>query len=282
MADQFSFAITLVLIAAFLHALWNALIKGAADRAVMMGLLNVGHGILGAAMVIAFLPPAIESWRFLLASTLIHYFYYGFLLRAYHYGDLSQVYPIARGIAPILVALGGQVFAGEILPLIAWAGIFLISGGISIIYFSRQKQDVDNRAIISALIVGFTIAAYSVVDGLGVRIAVNPLGYIGWLFVLEFASGVGLLVWRRKHLHLITLKTGVMGLAGGIISAIAYGLAIYAKSLTSLGLVSAVRESSVIIAALIGVLYFGERPWKPRILAAAIVACGVILIASTG
>ncbi|MFT5259271.1 MAG: drug/metabolite transporter (DMT)-like permease [Gammaproteobacteria bacterium] len=281
MNDSFGFAITLVLIAAFLHALWNALIKGAPDRAAMMGLINVGHGILGVGLAIAYLPPAAESWRFLAGSTLIHFFYYGFLLRAYRYGDLSQVYPIARGIAPILVASGGQVFAGEVLPPIAWAGILLVSLGIGIIFISQQGKKTDRRAIIAALLVGFTIAAYSIVDGLGVRLADSPIGYIGWLFMLECISGFALLIWRWDFVKKMRWKSYAVGLVGGLVSASAYGLAIYAKSLTSLGLVSAIRESSVIIAALIGVIYFGERPWKPRILAALVVAMGVILIATT-
>lgn len=248
----------------------------------MMGLINVGNGILGFAMAIAFLPPASESWRFLIASTLIHFFYYGFLLRAYRFGDLSQVYPIARGIAPILVASGAQVFAGEVLPPIAWLGIVLVSLGIAIIFLSQQGTKPDQRAIIAALLVGCTIAAYSVVDGLGVRLAQSPLGYIGWLFVLECVSGFALLIWRWNFVKKMRWKCYAMGIAGGLVSAGAYGMAIYAKSLISLAMVSAIRESSVIIAALIGVIYFGERPWKPRLLAALVVAAGVILMASSG
>ncbi len=282
MNEPFSFAITLVLIAAFLHALWNALIKGASDRMAMMGLLNVGHAILGIALAIKFLPPAVESWRFLIASTFIHFFYYGFLLRAYRFGDLSQVYPIARGVAPILVASSAQIFAGEVLPPIAWLGIVLVSLGIGIIFISQQGEKPDRRAVIAALVVGCTIAAYSVVDGLGVRAAQSPLGYIGWLFVLEAFAGVALLGMRWQYVKKMRWKTYAIGIAGGLISAGAYGMAIYAKSLTSLGMVSAIRESSVIIAALIGVIYFGERPWKPRLLAAAVVAIGVILIAVSG
>ena len=105
------FAIGLILCAAVLHAVWNALVKGSADRVITLGLINLGHGLVGAVMVVLYLPPAREAWPFIAASTFIHYFYYGFLLVAYRAGDLSQVYPIARGVAPVLVALRASLVA---------------------------------------------------------------------------------------------------------------------------------------------------------------------------
>ena len=118
-----SFAISLVLAAAVLHAFWNAIIKGSSDRILTMGLINLGHFLPSLIMVVVYLPPAKEAWPFLVASTLIHFFYYGFLILSYRFGDLSQVYPIARGVAPVMVALGAQVFAGEVLPPVAWRRI---------------------------------------------------------------------------------------------------------------------------------------------------------------
>lgn len=280
MDDPFYIALALILTAAVLHAVWNAMIKGATDRALMMGLINFGHGILGLVMVLLFLPPAMASWPFIAASTFIHFFYYGFLILAYRHGDLSQVYPIARGVAPVMVALGAQVFANEILPLVAWAGLLLVSFGISILFLDRSGGKLSSKALVAAVLTGFTIASYSIVDGMGVRVSQSPLGYIGWLFLLEAIAGFGFLFYRRETLPDIKLSLVTIGLLGGLISAIAYGLAIYAKTLTTLGTVSAIRESSVIIAALIGVIWFGERPWKLRVISAAIVACGVILLAT--
>ena len=274
------FAVALVLCAAFLHALWNALIKGADDRALMLGLVNAGHGLVGIVMVLMFLPPAREAWPFIAASTFIHFFYYTFLLLAYRKGDLSQVYPIARGVAPVMVALGAQIFAGEVLPPVAWTGILLVSFGIGALFLDRRNGRINRSAVAAALLTGLTIASYSVVDGMGVRVSESPLGYIGWLFVLEAFSTAVLLGWRRRQLRVTRPRTYLAGLAGGIISALAYGLAIYAKNLTTLGTVSAIRESSVIIAALIGVIWFGERPWQLRIVSAVIVAAGVVLLAT--
>ena len=274
------FVVSIVLGAAVLHALWNALVKGAGDRVLMLGLVNAGHTLFGAIVVLMFPIPLTESWPFLIASTLIHYFYYGFLLLAYRFGDLSEVYPIARGVAPVLVALGALLFVGEVLPLIAWVGILLVSGGIGLLFLGRNKSNTSRMAIYAALITGFTIACYSVVDGIGVRSSGSPFGYIGWLFFLEGFSTLFFLIYRRNVLRSTSLRFYLTGIVGGMISAIAYGLAIYASSLTTLATVSAIRESSVIIAALIGVVWFGERPWRIRVFAAVVVSIGVFLLAT--
>ena len=274
------FALALILCAAVLHALWNAVVKGSTDRVITLGLINLGHGLVGVVMVLLYLPPAREAWLFIAASTFIHYFYYGFLLVAYRYGDLSQVYPIARGVAPVLVALGAQIFAGEVLPPVAWAGILIISLAIGAQTFGRPGARINAGALAAAILTGLTIAAYSVADGMGVRASGSPLGYIGWLFALEAVSTAVLLGVRWKRLRDYPVKHYLIGVGGGLISALAYGLAIYAKSLTSLGAVSAIRESSVIIAALIGVVWFGERPWKLRMVSVVFVAIGIVLLAT--
>lgn len=276
---DFHFALVLILCAAVLHALWNAIIKGAADRMVTMGLINLGHGVLGVAMVLSFAPPVAASWPLIAASTGIHFFYYAFLLYAYKHGDLSQVYPIARGVAPVLVTLGALIFLGEALPPGGWVGVMVISLGIGVVFLARGGAEASGKAIIFAVLTGVTIASYSVVDGAGVRASEAPLGYIGWLFVFECMAGFGFLYLRRSRLRTLPAGVWVAGLIGGIVSAVAYGLAIYAQTLTSLGAVSAIRESSVVIAALIGVCWFGERPWKLRLVAAGVVAAGVILLA---
>ena len=254
------FALILVLVAAFLHATWNALIKGSDNRELTMGLITLGHGLFGAVLVALFLPPASQSWPFIAASTLIHFVYYGFLVLAYRHGDLSQVYPIARGVSPVLVALGAQVFANEILPPQAWSGILLVAFGTGFLMIARREKRATGKAIAAALMTGFTIAAYTVADGMGVRLAQSPIGYIGWLFLLESTAGFAFLWFRRETLPVTPPATWILGLTGGLISAGAYGMAIFAQSLTTLASVSAVRESSVIIAAMIGVIWFGERP----------------------
>ncbi len=282
MGSQPELVLTLVLSAAFLHAFWNAVVKGAHDRVLTMGLVNVGHAALGTVMVLLFLPPAREAWPFLVASTIVHYFYYGFLLLSYRFGDLSQVYPIARGIAPPVVALTAWIVADEVLPLAGWAGIVLVSSGIGMLVFSRRHGLTNGKAVLAALVTGLIIATYTIIDGLGVRLSKSPLGYIGWLFFLEASSFLLFFYLRRNVLKTTSLRTYLAGFFGGIVSSVAYGLAIYAKSIASLGVVSAIRESSVIIAALIGVFWFGERPWRIRLVSACIVVLGVIVLSQAG
>jgi drug/metabolite transporter (DMT)-like permease len=278
LGSQPEFALALVLSAAFLHAVWNAMMKRSADRFIAMAMLNFGHGLPALVLVYLFLPPASESWPFLLGSTFVHFFYYIFHLLYYRFGDLSQVYPIARGIAPVCVAMGAWFFAGEILSAQAWWGIILITSGIGVLFISRSKGQANGMAIMAAVATGLMIASYTILDGMGVRASQSAIGYIAWLFLLEWPFSFGLFYYRRKLLRSIPANIYLLGFAGGLISALAYGLAIYAKSIAPLGAVSAVRESSVIIAAMIGVIWFGERPWKLRVLAAIIVAGGVIVL----
>ncbi len=184
MGSQPELVLMLVLSAAFLHAFWNALVKGAQDRTLVMGLVNAGHTIFGLTLVLMFLPPARESWPFLIGSTIVHFLYYGFLLLSYRFGDLSQVYPIARGISPPVVALTAWIVADEVLPLAAWFGIILVSCGIGMLVFAKRGGLANGKAVAAAVVTGLTIATYTVIDGLGVRVSQSPLGYIGWLFLL--------------------------------------------------------------------------------------------------
>ena len=279
MSSPSLYVIALVLAAAMLHATWNAIIKGSGDRVLALALVNLGHIMVGAVLVVLYAPPAREAWGFLVASTFIHFFYYAFLLMAYRLGDFSQVYPIARGVAPVLVALGAWALAGEVLPPLAWAGILIISLSIAAQAFARRGTNVDPGAVLAAVLTGVTIAAYSVSDGLGVRASGDALGYIGWLYLLEGFSCIVLFWLGRARLRALSLQSWMIGISGGLLSSLAYGLAIYAKSLTTLGSVSAIRETSVVMAALIGILWFGERPWKLRMVSAVAVAGGIILLA---
>lgn len=271
-------ALSLTLAAALLHALWNAMMKASGDRGLVLASISAAHVAVGVVLIVFVAPPARESWDNIFASTLIHYAYYVFLFTAYRLGDLSQVYPISRGVAPMLVALGAVVFADEMLLPQGWAAVTLVSLGIAALAFGRLGRAAPG-AVAAALATGTMIAAYSVVDGVGARQSDSPLGYAGWLFVMEFPV-VLFIVLRRQGIPLRNqMRTLLFGFLGGLCATAAYGLVIYAKTLAPLAAVSAVRESSVIVAALIGVWLFGERPWALRLVCALIVAAGVTLLA---
>ncbi|KPD13278.1 EamA family transporter [Phaeobacter sp. 11ANDIMAR09] len=272
------FVVAIILSAAMLHAVWNAIVKTASDRTTTLGLVALGHVIPGAVMV-AYLPlPELESLGYVALSTLIHFGYFYMLGQAYKHGDLSVVYPIARGIVPALVALWAMVFAGEFLPLQAWVGIALIGLGIQLSSWRALRSGVGRTALYYALGTGFCISLYSLVDGLGVRLSGNTLSYWAWgafghLFVAGF---IGLR--KRQQLHQIPVRSWAIGIAGGFVSMTAYGLVLFAKNFAPLGAVSALRETSVIFAALIGFVFLREGNWMRRLGAAVVMAFGVALI----
>ncbi|MFN3824337.1 MAG: hypothetical protein ACK4RN_10190 [Pseudorhodobacter sp.] len=271
------FALGLVLFAALLHATWNAMVRGGSDRALTLAGVAMAHAIVGAVFIALAPSPAPESWPWLITSALVHYVYYWLLFRAYRTGDLSQVYPISRGMSPALVTLGALVLIGETLPPFGLAGVALVSCGIAILAFSARGK--GRAPLWFALALGMMIALYSVSDGIGIRVSDSLMGYMGWLFLSEALVPAVILGLRHKRRETVAPGVLALGLLGGVFSVSAYGIALYVKTIAPIGAVAAVRESSVIIAALIGVFLFGERPAGLRILAALIVAAGVMGIA---
>jgi drug/metabolite transporter (DMT)-like permease len=277
-----AFALTLVLSAALLHATWNALVKASGDRALVLAAVAFMHAVGGLLLIAIGDPPDRASWPAIGFSTLIHYAYYALLFQAYRLGDLSQVYPISRGLAPALVAIGTYLAIGETLTPLGWVGVATVSLGIGLLALQRGAAHADPRAVGFAVLLGLSIGAYSVADGIGVRLSASPLGYMGWLFLLEAPVALAVLLPRRRQSISIDVRTFAIGMVGGALSVCAYGVVLYAKTIAPIAAVSAVRESSVIIAALIGVMLFGERPWLGRIVCAVIVAAGVVSLAITG
>jgi drug/metabolite transporter (DMT)-like permease len=266
----------IVLTAAILHALWNALVKASGDRSITLGLIALGHCV-PAFFLLPFVDfPAAAAFPYIIASTVIHWAYYYYLNISYRFGDLSLIYPIARGCAPVMVALGAMLWADETLSVMAWTGILIVSGGIMIL---ATVRNTDKRGIIAALLTSAIIAAYSIVDGIGIRASGAPIGYVVWLFAAEICVAAFVLGTRFDRAKTIARKALFLGIAGGVISGLAYGLALYAKTLAPIGIVSAVRETSVIFAALIGVIWMGEGPATRRLIAALVVAVGVVFLA---
>src|SRR5262249_13392848 len=189
----------LVLLAAAMPASWNALVKANADRLAMRSLVIFFSG-LPAVVGLFFVPlPAVAALPFLAASLIVHGFYYVSLLGAYRHGDLSQVYPIARGAAPLLVALGAWAFAGETMSPLEWLGVIIVSRAImSLAAPHRIARDGEFKAIGFALATGLTIALYSLCDGVGVRRSGASLSYILWLLAVESPPVLLVGLWRRR------------------------------------------------------------------------------------
>ncbi|WP_420586650.1 EamA family transporter [Ruegeria sp.] len=272
------FVIAIILTAALLHAVWNAIVKSAADRTTTMGLVAFGHVLPGAVMVLTLPLPDPASFPYILISTVVHFGYYFMLGKAYQHGDLSVVYPIARGIVPALVSLWAMLLVGEMLPLQAWIGIALIAVGIQLSNWQALRSGVGRSALLFALGTGVCISVYSVFDGIGVRLSGNTLSYWAWgAFLHLFIAGfVG--VRKRHTLADLPWTVWAVGLLGGLVSMAAYGLVLYAKNFAPLGAVSALRETSVIFAALIGFIFLHEGNWMRRLGAAVLMAIGVALI----
>ncbi|MFV2035726.1 MAG: hypothetical protein ACC631_11600 [Halocynthiibacter sp.] len=273
------FAVSLILFAALLHAIWNAIVKQAGDRMLSLGLVALGQVIPGVILAVLLPFPGWVALPYILLSTVIHWGYFVMLGKAYAHGDLSVVYPIARGIVPVLVSLWAWILLDEALPLAAWGGIALVTAGIQVASWGAFRGGIARTALYFALGTGVFISAYSVVDGIGVRLSVNTLSYVAWGGFLHAFIVVFVAAKRAPLLRHVAPRDVIVGLAGGVVSLLAYGLVLYAKTLTVLGAVSALRETSVVFAALIGVLVLGEGNWRRRLLSALIVAAGVVVIA---
>ncbi|MBK5529384.1 EamA family transporter [Pseudomonas sp. TH08] len=269
--------IFLVLFAALLHASWNAALRGGADRLWSMTIMCVAVAIVSIATALFLQAPAKASWFYAALSAVLHVGYNLFLVRSYKVGDLGQTYPISRGSSPILITLAASVFAGETVGAVAMFGILLVSGGIISLAFKGRKLAVPSLPY--ALGTGCFIAAYSVTDGIGVRLSGAPMAYTVWMCALWGVLMPLVYVGIRDTKSLVTLRPGfITAFIGGLVSLLAYGIVIYAMSAAPMGAVSALRETSVLFAALIGYFFLGETLTVRKILACAVIAIGTIII----
>ncbi|MEO8300945.1 MAG: DMT family transporter [Rhizomicrobium sp.] len=267
----------LVLFAALLHASWNALLKGGGDGFWTMTIMGIATSLACAALV-PFLPlPAAASWPYIAASALLHVGYNGFLVRAYRSGEFGSAYPIARGSSPLLVTVGAALTAGEWPVLTGIIGILLVSGGIISLAFRERR--LPETGILYALGTGMFIAAYSVTDGLGGRLSGNAVSYTIWMCMAWGATALPLYLLRRPDSAIWrgNRKTGLAAL-GGVTSLAAYGIVIFAMTRAPMGSVSALRETSVLFAVLLGWMFFGETLTARRILSALVIALGALCL----
>lgn len=265
----------LVLLAAAVHAGWNALIKGADDKLLSTGLVTVAAALM-AALALPFLPmPEPALWPFIIGSTLLQILYYSLVVAAYHRADFSQAYPLMRGAAPLLVAIAASLGLGQPLKGGAWAGIALLCAGIMATAAGRRLGAGTGFALTNAVV----IAAYTLVDGAAVRQTISPVAYTLWVFLLTGAAFGGWVAVRRGWQALsYARRHWRAGLGGGAGTIIAYGTAVWAMGQAPVALVAALREASILFAALLAVLLFRERLAPTRWLALGAILGGVILL----
>lgn len=256
----------LVLLAALFHSSWNAIAKSIPHRLASATLIALVYLVAGAVGVFTFGVPAASAWPFILASACLQTTYLLLLTTSYKHGDFSQIYPLARGLAVLLVAVISVTMLAENLSRVQLAGVAVVGG--SLLALTLIGRGSSRMGVIFAVLTGLCIAAYTVVDGLGVRQSGNPLGYISWLFLLQglILPSVCLLMAPERRAHIASVgRHWKIGSLGGLLSMLAYGMVVVAQSVAPLALVSALRESSVLLAGVIGVLFFGEKFSKTRL-----------------
>lgn len=276
-----NFVFLAVLFAAACHAGWNALIKVGLDPLSTTTLISLGAGLVALALVPLVGVPAWAAWPWLIASVVVHLCYFASLIESYRTGDLGQVYPIARGSAPLMTAAATTVFIGEKLSLIGWTGILSLVAGVLLLSArgGRELAEVDRRAIGFALFTALTICAYSVVDGIGARLSANPNAYSLWLFIGIAVVMLPYAIYRDGPEVIPAMQRfWRRGLAGGALQLLSYGIAIWAMTLAPIAIVATLRETSVLFGAVIAVVVLKEPLRAARIVAACLIVCGLILI----
>ena len=258
-----SFVFTAVLFAAACHAGWNAAIKTGLDPLASTALITTGAGIVSLALIpFVGLPPA-AAWPWVVASVVIHLFYFIGLSEAYQAGELGQVYPLARGSAPLMTATAAAFLLDERLGLLGWLGIAVLAAGVLLLSLRgrRELAKLDRRAIGFALLTAVTICAYTIVDGKGARIAGSAHAYTAAMFAgIGLSMAIYALVRRGGEVFSLMVQHWKLGIGGGVMQVTSYGIAIWAMTVAPIALVGALRETSVLFGTILAVVFLKEPP----------------------
>ncbi len=269
-----------VIFAAFLHAVWNAMVKNYEDKVISVSAIVFGHVPI-AILVMLFLPlPTLESVPYIILSALIHQGYQYYLISAYGVGDLTRVYPIARGSGPIVATIISIIFLGLLISKIQILSIFLICFGIIILGLFSGSSLKNNKAVIYSLATGFFIGSYSLVDGYGARISLSPLSFIGCSFVINALIFPFVLKSMNYSnvFNKVIKKAKIIFWVGGTISYIVYGIVVWCFTKAPVPIVGALRETSIIFALLIGSFFLKERFTLLKTVAVLTIFIGVLLL----
>ena len=267
----------IVLVAAVLHASWNAIVK-AGKNTVLTMVLVTASAALWAVVLLPVLPsPSPESWPYIALSAALQIVYFALVARIYRIADMSQTYPIMRGAAPLIVALAGTLLLDEALSSSAWLGVCIICSGILIMLWSGGQK--SREGLILALLNALVISGYTLVDGIGVRLSAAPASYTLWIFLI---TGVVITCWAtltqwsqtRDYLRL----NWHLGAVGGLGTLVSYGLALYAMTQAPVAVVAALRETSILFSAVISWLILKEHITVVRCVSVCVIAIGAITL----
>lgn len=270
-----NFAVLLVMISAFMHASWNAVVKSSSDRLLSMAMVDSVAFVIALGVLPFVGLPSLEVWIMIGLSTLINLLYRYFLIRAYTFGDFGQVYPLVRGLPPLLVVVFAALWLGELLPKMGILGVVVLSLGVlSLLHVTQNWKAPRN-----ALAAGVCVALYTVIDAYGVRNSESVLQYLVY-FTLMLSGVIPLFAaWRRGPvLRHYVRQNWRISVFGGLTYCASYALVLLAMTLDSVAKIAALRESSVIIGAVIATLLFKEPFGRRRLIAAVTVTLGIILI----
>lgn len=270
----------IVLFAALLHASWNFLVKRVTDKHLSMGAVVIGHAPFALAALLTAPAPAPGSLPYLLTGVVLHVGYQLFLLNSYRIGDLSQVYPLARGVAPLIVAGISVLLLGVDLSWLEVSAVIIIGTGIMSLSLVRRSDGLRNvPAALLAIMTGCFIASYSLVDGLGAREAGTALGYYGWLSMMNaLLFTVIMRVTKPGVVTKVICQRWRLALIGGGASFFAYGMVTWAFTMAPIALVTALRETSIVFALLFGVFFLRERLDLMKVCATLLTLLGVGLL----
>lgn len=279
-----AFVLVAVLVGALIHASWNALIKAQDDKFTAAMLVAIGAAVVSLP-IIAWVPvPEPEAWPYIVASSIIHVGYFALVGFAYRTADLGVTYPLTRGSAPPLTALLAFLIVGEVLGLNQWLAIVVIAAGILALSSDAiRRGGLTGSTALAAFANAAVIVVYTLVDGLGARAAGNSLAYVTWMHVGTAVLLIALFLAIRGRRFVTELRGGALfGLGAGALALTSYAIALWAMTLAPIGLVAALRETSVLFAAILGTIFFGEAFGIRRWIALVLIVAGIVALRLNG
>ena len=270
----------LVIFAAILHSIWNGMVKSYKDKVISVSAIVFGH-VPMAILLILFLPlPNLDSVPYIILSAIIHQGYQYNLISAYKFGDLTKVYPIARGTGPIIATIISIIFLGLVITKFQTLSIILICFGIIILGIFNKSSIKNNKAVTYSLATGFFIGVYSLTDGYGARISQSPLSFLGWSFVLNamiFPFVLRYMGYSNVFNHVMKEAKTIFWV-GGTLSYIVYGIVVWSFTQAPIPLIAALRESSIVFSILIGFFFLKERITFIKVISILTIFAGVVFL----